>query len=164
MLKNLSKHHKIQVGDPAPNFTLPSASGETVHLHDFLGKSNVILYFYPKDNTYACTVESVSFRDNYDDFVKADAVVIGVSSDSPKSHAQFAGKFNLPFQLLSDQKNSVRKLYGVPPTFKVIPGRVTYVIDKKGIVRYIFSSQFSPRSHVEHALDALKEIELIVTT
>jgi peroxiredoxin Q/BCP len=149
---------KIKVGDPSPDFTLLSQSRAMVSLHDFLGKKCVILYFYPKDDTYNCIAESCDFRDSYHVFLDADAEVIGVSSDTPESHSRFAAKYKLPFTLLSDEKNEVRKLYHVPKTMGVIPGRVTYVIDKKGIVRHIFSSQFNPKSHVEEALKILRDI------
>ena len=146
-----------QTGDKAPDFSLPSQAGRIVRLGEFLGKKCVILYFYPKDDTYNCIAESCSFRDHYEVFKEKGAEVIGISSDSPDSHVKFSGKYNLPFTLLSDQKNEVRRLYGVPSTMGVIPGRVTYVIDKKGIVRHVFNSQFNPKSHVEQALSILRE-------
>lgn len=150
----------VKVGDIAPDFTLPSQSGETVSLRDFRGKKNVVLYFYPKDDTPGCTAESCAFRDSYEAFTEAGAVVIGVSADSPASHRQFATKYNLPFILLSDTNNQLRKLYGVPAAaFGLLPGRVTYVIDKEGVVRHIFNSMMNFKAHVDESLKTLKEIQ-----
>ena len=120
----------VQVGDKAPDFTLPSQAGEPVRLQDRLGERVVVLYFYPKDNTTGCTAEACAFRDSYESFADAGAEVIGVSSDSADRHAGFASKHRLPFTLLADQGGRVRKAYGVPATFGLIPGRVTYVIDR----------------------------------
>jgi thioredoxin-dependent peroxiredoxin len=153
-----SVNRGVKVGDRAPDFTLPSLTGEPVSLESFLGKKAIVLYFYPKDNTAGCTAEACSFRDSYEVFQEAGAEVIGVSSDSEKSHQQFAKQYRLPFILLSDLGGVVRKFYGVPATFGLLPGRVTYIIDKQGIVRHIFSSQFAPQMHVAEALKVLKEL------
>ncbi|WP_354635033.1 peroxiredoxin [Planktothricoides raciborskii] len=149
----------IKVGDKAPDFTLNSATGEKVSLKDFYGKKSVVLYFYPKDDTPGCTAESCAFRDSYEVFKEAGAEVIGVSGDSQQSHQQFARKYNLPFILLSDSDNKLRQLYGVPATLFILPGRVTYVIDKQGVVRHIFDSMMNFQGHVEEALKTLKAIQ-----
>src|ERR1700677_884763 len=133
----------VKVGDKAPDFTLPPNPGEPVRLQDRLGERVVVLYFYPKDNTSGCTAEACAFRDSHEVFTEAGAEVIGVSSDSVDTHAGFAGKHNLPFTLLSDAGGKVRKAYGVPATFGVLPGRVTYVIDRDGTVRHVFSSMMN---------------------
>lgn len=148
----------IKVGDKAPDFTLNSATGEKVSLKDFYGKKSVVLYFYPKDDTPGCTAESCAFRDSYEVFKEAGAEVIGVSGDSQQSHQQFARKYNLPFILLSDRDNKLRQSYGVPATLFILPGRVTYVIDKQGVVRHIFDSMMNFTGHVEESLKTLKEI------
>jgi peroxiredoxin Q/BCP len=148
----------IQVGDRAPDFTLTSQSGEKVSLSDFLGKKAVVVYFYPKDDTPGCTAESCAFRDSYEVFQDMDAEVIGISGDNQDSHTRFASKYNLPFILLSDTDNRVRKSFGVPSTLFVLPGRVTYVIDRQGIVRHIFNSQLDFKAHVGEALKTLGEI------
>jgi len=148
----------VKVGDVAPDFTLPSLTGEPVSLKSFIGKKNIVLYFYPKDDTPGCTAEACSFRDSYEVFQEAGAEVIGVSSDSEKTHRQFANRYHLPFILLSDLGGIVRKHYGVPSTFGLLPGRVTYVIDKQGIVRHIFSSQFAPQMHVSEAVKVLQKL------
>jgi peroxiredoxin Q/BCP len=150
---------QIGVGDTAPEFTLQSQGGEVVTLKQFLGKTEVVLYFYPKDNTPGCTTEARAFRDSYEVFKKMGAEVIGISSDSVDSHRDFASKCDLPFIILSDSSGKIRKLYGVPSSLGLLPGRVTYVIDKNGIVRYVFSSQFNPARHVEEAIRALKSVE-----
>lgn len=148
----------VQVGDHAPDFTLPNQSGEMVRLGDYLGKSNIVLYFYPKDETSGCTAEACAFRDSYEVFKDAGAEVIGVSSDSAASHHSFATRHRLPFILLSDARGAVRKRYGVPTTFGLLPGRVTYIIDKQGIIRHIFSAQFTPERHITEALKTLQAL------
>ena len=152
-----SAQSKVRVGDPAPDFTLPDQSGAQVSLGDWLGKKDIILYFYPKDNTSICTDEACAFRDNYEIFTNAGAIIIGVSSDSVKSHEQFASKYNIPFSLLSDTGGAIRKRYGVPTSFG-LPGRVTYIIDRQGLVRHIFFSQFTSKKHIDQALAALQAI------
>jgi peroxiredoxin Q/BCP len=149
---------KIKIGDKAPNFTLLSQTGEKVILSDLIGKKNIVLYFYPKDKSRGCTSQACEFRDKYEVFTDLGAEVIGISSDDTKSHESFADEYNLPFILLSDEKDKVRKLFGVKSTLGVISGRVTFVIDKKGIVRHIFSSQFQPKKHIKEALEALKKL------
>ena len=149
---------KVGVGSKAPDFALTSQSGEMVDLRDFLGQKPVVLFFYPKDGTPGCTKQACSFRDDYDQFAKLDAEVVGISSDSVESHRGFAAEHDLPFTLLSDEEGRVRRLYGVPSTFGLFPGRVTYVIDEEGVVKHIFSSQLGVEKHVEEALQALQII------
>lgn len=149
----------IQVGDKAPDFTLPSQSGELVRLQDRLGERVVVLYFYPKDNTSGCTAEACAFRDSYETFTDAGAEVIGVSSDSADKHAAFAGQHNLPFTLVADEGRRVRKSYGVPSVLGVIPGRVTYVIDRTGTVRHVFSSMTNIGQHVSDALEVVRQLQ-----
>ena len=149
----------IQVGDKAPDFTLPSQSGEQVRLHDRLGERVVVLYFYPKDNTSGCTAEACAFRDSHETFTDAGAEVMGVSSDSADKHAAFAGRHNLPFTLVADQGGRVRKSYGVPSVLGVIPGRVTYVIDRTGTVRHVFSSMTNIDQHVSDALEVVRQLQ-----
>lgn len=151
------KTEPVKVGDKAPDFTLPALSGEPVRLSDFRGRT-VVLYFYPKDNTYGCIAESCLFRDRFPTFRELDAEIVGISSDPPESHRQFAAKYKLPFVLLSDVKNEVRRLYGVPPSLGIIPGRTTYVIDPEGVVRQVFSSQIQIDSHVALSLEKVQEL------
>jgi peroxiredoxin Q/BCP len=149
----------IQVGDKAPDFTLPSQSGEPVRLNDRLGDRVVVLYFYPKDDTPGCTAEACAFRDSYEAFTDAGADVIGISSDSTSRHAAFAGRFQLPFALLSDQGGQIRKSYGVPAVLGILPGRVTYVIDRTGTVRHVFNSMTNIGQHISDALDLVKRLQ-----
>jgi len=148
----------VKVGDTAPDFTLPAQNGSSVSLSDFRGKKAVVLYFYPKDDTPGCTAESCAFRDRSEVFQTAGAEIIGVSGDSNESHQRFATKYNLPFTLLSDKGDQVRKLYGATAAFGLFPGRVTYVIDQQGVVRYVFDSMFNFQGHVEEALKTLQQL------
>lgn len=143
------------VGTPAPDFELPDQRGNPVRLSQYRGRSAVVVYFYPKDDTTGCTIEACRFRDDFGKFRAAGAEIIGISDDSAESHGRFVSKYQLPFTLLSDKGGKVRKLYGVKKTFGVIPGRVTFVIDREGILRHVFSSQARPAQHVEEALGAL---------
>jgi peroxiredoxin Q/BCP len=147
----------LKVRDKAPGFRLQSGRGDYVSLDDFLGNRNLVLYFYPKDYTSGCTREAVSFRDSYAHFVELGAEVVGISRDPPSSHERFAKDERLPFPLLSDTDGLVRKAYGVKSSFG-IAGRVTFVIDKQGIIRHVYSSQVHPSKHVEEAFQALKSL------
>ena len=149
----------VKVGDLAPNFALFSETGEAVELQDYIGNKPVVLFFYPKDNSAICTKEACLFRDNFNEFKELDdAEIIGISADSIESHKLFSEKNNLPFMLLSDPDDDVRNEYGVSKTLGILPGRVTYVLDKSGIVRHIFSSQLNYKAHVRKALSALKSL------
>jgi peroxiredoxin Q/BCP len=149
----------LRVGQEAPDFTLPDRGGKMVRLSEFRGRKAVVLYFYPKDNTPGCTKESCAFRDSYQDFLDAGAEVIGVSGDDSSSHERFATKYNLPFVLLSDRGGQVRAKYGVPATLGLLPGRATFVIDRDGIVRHTFNSQFQPTQHIAEAITALRQLD-----
>ncbi|HET7688382.1 MAG TPA: peroxiredoxin [Candidatus Macondimonas sp.] len=148
----------LTLGDKAPPFTLPTADGRQVSLSDYHGRQPVVVYFYPKDDTPGCTAEACAFRDQYEDFKQAGAEVIGISSDAPEAHAKFASKHRLPFLLLSDRDGAVRKAYGVPATLGLLPGRVTFVVDREGIIRHLFSSQFRATKHVSEAIGVLKSL------
>ena len=150
---------RLKVGDAAPDFALPSQTGEPVNLKDLVGSKEIVLYFYPKDDSSGCTAEACAFRDSYEVFKERGAEVVGVSSDSVDSHKGFASRNNLPFILLSDEDGKVRKLYGASSRFGLLPGRVTYIIDRRGIVRHIFSSQLNPKKHIDEALETLERIQ-----
>jgi thioredoxin-dependent peroxiredoxin len=149
---------RLEVGDKAPDFELPAQDGSNVRLSDFAGKKNVVLYFYPKDFTQGCTAEAKAFGGSYREFADANTEVIGVSSDAAETHHRFSQTCNLPFPLLSDSAKRVRDLYGVKSTLG-IPGRVTFVIDKDGIIREVFSSQLQPTRHVKEALSAILNVK-----
>ena len=147
---------RLDIGDRAPDFTLPSSTGENISLSQFIGKKNVVIFFYPMDESPVCSREAEAFRDKYEAFKELDAEVLGISSQSVESHKSFSKHHNLPYFLLSDTNNDVRRLYGVSSTLGIVPKRVTFVIDKEGIIKYIFSSQLQPAKHAEQALLALK--------
>jgi len=147
---------KVTEGQAAPDFTAPRTGGGEFRLSDLRGKSAVVLYFYPKDETPGCTAEACAFRDSYEIFVDAGAEVVGVSGDSVDSHERFAEHHELPFILISDKGGALRRQYGVKATLGVWPGRVTFVIDKDGIVRHVFVSQTDAVRHVEEALRAIR--------
>lgn len=149
----------IQIGDKCPIFSLKDQHGITVDVSQLVGKKNIVIYFYPKDDTRGCTKEACSFRDIHEDFRNLDCKVIGISSDSVQSHKQFAEKYNLPFTLLSDENNEVRTAFGVPRSlFGLISGRVTYIIDKTGTVRGIFNSLTDTEGHISKAIQTLKSL------
>ena len=145
----------LEIGQPAPDFSLRTTTGDTFRLSEQRGH-HVVLYFYPKDDTPGCTTQACSFRDQYEDFQDLGAEVVGISSDSEKSHQKFTQKHRLPFQLLADTSGAVRKLYEVPRAMLgLLPGRVTFVIDKEGIIQYIFNSLSGTTDHVSNAREVL---------
>jgi thioredoxin-dependent peroxiredoxin len=149
----------VQVGSPAPRFRLAGSDGTLVSLEDFLGKTNLVVYFYPKDFTRGCTAEACGFRDAYEEFKNVGAEVIGISSDGRESHEAFATEHKLPFILLSDPDQAARKAYGLKKSLGLFPRRVSFVIDKQGIIRHIFSSQAKATTHVDQALAVLKTLD-----
>ena len=150
---------KVTVGSTIPVFSLLDQNGEMFDISSVLGKQNLVLYFYPKDDSPGCTKQACSFRDQYEDFVDAEAVVIGISSDDIISHKAFAKKHELNFTLLSDEKGEIREKFGVPTSFLgLIEGRTTYIVDKNGQVVYIFNSQLQAEKHITEALQALKSL------
>ncbi len=151
------KASPLKEGDKVPDFTLKDQNGKTFHLKDHLGKKVLVIYFYPKDDTPGCTKQACYFRDQYEEFTRLGAEVIGISGQDSKSHEAFAKKYNLPFTLLADEGDKVRKLFGAGGG--IIPGRVTYVIDKEGKIVYIFNSQTEVTRHVDEALKKIKEIK-----
>jgi peroxiredoxin Q/BCP len=155
MKATIELHPGPRIGQPAPDFELPDQNGDLVSLKQFRGVCAVVLFFYPKDDTTGCTKEACAFRDRASAFTAAGARVFGISSDSVDSHRRFAAKYSLPHTLLSDAGGRVRRLYRVKRTFGIVPGRVTFVIDREGILRHEFSSQSQPERHVTEALTAL---------
>jgi len=156
---NPSPMDKISVGSQLPAFSLPDQNGKTFDLQSVLGKKKLVIYFYPKDDSPGCTREACYFRDQYEAFTEAGAMVIGISSQSVESHKQFAEKYRLSYLLLSHEHKKVRRLFGVPSDlFGLLPGRVTYVADSSGKVVYVFNSQLNVKKHVDEALRILKEI------
>ena len=149
---------KLKVGDTIPHFTAKDANGADFDSQNMVGQKPLVIYFYPKDNTPGCTVQACSFRDQYEDFKDVGAEVIGISSDNVTSHGNFAKEYKLPFILLSDNDKEIRKLFDVPVgMFGLLPGRVTYVIDKNGIIQLIFDSMLAAK-HIPKALEAIKKL------
>ncbi|URE08047.1 peroxiredoxin [Musa troglodytarum] len=182
----LSQLKDVSKGDVPPSFTLKDQEGKNVALSKYKGKP-VVVYFYPADETPGCTKEArfrlgfcscclsfiiiividkykhtmqaCAFRDSYEKFKKAGAEVIGISGDDPSSHKAFATKYRLPFTLLSDEGNKVRKQWGIPgDLFGTLPGRQTYVLDRKGVVQLVYNNQFQPEKHVEETLKLLQSL------
>jgi peroxiredoxin Q/BCP len=147
----------LSIGDTAPHFTLNDQHGNKFDSKDLIGKKPLVLFFYPKDYTPGCTKEACSFRDSYEEFTERGAEVIGISADSEASHRKFASSYNLPFILLADTQNKVRKLFKVEKAlFNLLPGRETYVINKEGKVNMVFNSMGATQ-HISRALKALKK-------
>jgi peroxiredoxin len=157
-ISRTSAPQALRTGDLAPDFELPTTAGTAFRLSEHRGHP-VVLYFYPKDGSVGCTKEACSFRDQYEDFTSLGAEVIGISSDSEASHQQFTDKYELPFPLLSDTDGQLRKKYAVPrAVLGLLPGRVTYVLDSEGRVRYVFNSLNEAASHVLNAKDILRSL------
>uniref|UniRef100_A0A5B7AT37 Peroxiredoxin Q, chloroplastic n=1 Tax=Davidia involucrata TaxID=16924 RepID=A0A5B7AT37_DAVIN len=149
---------KVTKGGVPPSFTLKDQDGRNVSLSKFKGKP-VVVYFYPADETPGCTKQACAFRDSYEKFKKAGAEVVGISGDDPSSHKAFAKKYRLPYTLLSDESNNIRKEWGVPADlFGTLPGRQTYVLDKKGVVQLIYNNQFQPEKHIDETLKLLQSL------
>jgi len=146
----------LKVGDRIPHFELLNQHGELFKSETVLGVKPLVVYFYPKDETPGCTAEACSFRDHYEDFLQLGAEVIGISSDGVKSHQKFASRHKLPFVLLSDSKKKVQRLFKLPKIlFGLYTKRITFVIDKEGLVSYVHSS-LMPDTHIKKALQQLK--------
>jgi peroxiredoxin Q/BCP len=141
----------VTVGDRIPSFELTSQHGQRVRIDDLLGKGPLVVYFYPRDHTPGCTTEACAFRDAYEQFRRAGAEVVGISSDSPQTHVGFASKHSLPFLLLSDPDNAVRKQFGISRHAGLIPGRETFVVDREGVIVHHFRSLLNAVGHVEEA-------------
>jgi peroxiredoxin Q/BCP len=148
---------KVSLGDKAPDFEGPTGDGNSLALKDFLGKKNVVLYFYPKDDTPGCTKEACSFRDNLEPIRAMGAEIIGVSLDGVESHKKFSTKYKLPFPLVSDGGKRIAKAYGVLKDTGTSTSRVTFIIDKSGKIAKIFPKVDVTR-HTAEVMAALKEI------
>lgn len=147
----------LALGDQVPEFQATIDSGEVISSTEIFGKGPVVIYFYPRDDTPVCTAESCRFRDDYQDFLDAGASVYGVSADSVAAHQAFKSKHSLPFPLISDSGNKLRKLFQVPKVLGLLPGRVTYVFDKSGKLIHLINSSLFANKHVEEALRSVKQ-------
>jgi len=148
----------LKVGDSIPHFSALDTNGILFESQSVIGKKPLVIYFYPKDNTRVCTEQACSFRDQYQDFTALGAEVIGISSDSVRAHQRFAKQYQLPFLLLSDANKKLRNLFGVPnDLLGLIPGRVTYVVDREGVIQLVFNSMLG-KIHIQKALEMLKSM------
>jgi peroxiredoxin Q/BCP len=147
----------LKEGDKVPIFKLPDQDGNMVDMAEWVGKQPLVIYFYPKDFTSGCTMEAHAFREMYEAFQKEGAEVFGISNDDAESHKKFVVEHELPFTLLSDENNKVREMFGAFGVGHTL-GRVTYVVDKKGIIRMVFSSQLQPKKHVDESIRKVREI------
>ena len=149
----------LAVGDKAPLIALRDQQGQECRSDQLAGKA-LVLFFYPKDDTPGCTAEACAFRDSYADLLALGAEVWGVSGDGATSHQRFASRHNLPFPLLVDGGNQLRKAFGVPAVLGLLPGRVTYVIDGQGVIRSIFNNLLDGAAHRNQARAALQRLAL----
>ena len=141
----------LKVGDPVPVFSLRDQNDSLFNSTDFVGKNILVIYFYPKDESSVCTKEACSFRDNYKDFTKAGAMVIGINSGTVESHKNFAKNHQLPFTLLSDPDNKVLNMFGVKKKF-FISGRETFVVDRSGKIVFTYNSMTNGTAHEKETL------------
>jgi peroxiredoxin Q/BCP len=150
----------IAKGERAPEFEGTLAGGKQLRLRDFRGRRHVILYFFPKDFTPGCTKEACSFRDRRAEVAGLDAEIVGVSLDTPEKHASFAEKYQLPYPLISDRSGAVATAFGVARLGGWLPTkRVTFVIDKQGVVQHVIQSEFSIDMHIDQAIEALRRLQ-----
>ncbi len=146
----------LNIGDTAPDFEASTDSGASIKLSELLKEKEVVLYFYPKDETPGCTAEACSFRDHWDDIKELGAEVIGVSSDSTDSHKKFKDHHKLQFTLVSDPEKEIRRKYDVKGS--ILPPRTTFVISRSGKIAHVYNSQMNAKHHVDEAISALKKI------
>jgi peroxiredoxin Q/BCP len=148
----------LKVGEKVPFIAGPDQHGDELRTAELLHKKNVVIYFYPKDETGGCTAQACSFRDAYEDFLALDCEVIGISGDSLQSHEKFAAHHRLPFRLLSDSDKIIRKAFQVPRDFLgLLPGRYTYVVNKEGVLVDVFHSTNNMNAHIVNALEIIKK-------
>ena len=147
----------LSIGDRAPLVALRDADGVERRSDQLAGQA-LVLFFYPKDDTPGCTMEACAFRDSYADLQALGAEVWGVSGDDASSHQRFAGKHQLPYPLLVDTGNQLRRAYGVPAVLGLLPGRVTYVIDGEGVIRHVFNNLLDGPAHRREAIEALQAL------
>ena len=148
----------LKPGARAPHFSLQTADGGLLRSTEYLGQQPVVIYFYPKDDTLGCTIESCAFRDAHGAFVAGGAAVIGISADPVPAHRAFRDKYRLPFILASDPDRGTSRAYGVPEGPFGLPGRATFVIDRHGVVRDAFSSRLRVKTHVRRALQLVRHL------
>jgi peroxiredoxin Q/BCP len=156
MFKFLDIPPDLKEGDIAPDFELHDSQGKAFKLYEILSHKWVVIFFYPKDETPGCTAQACSFRNAYQEFKALGVEVLGISGDSAESHERFAQKQQLPYPLLSDPQGKVAKAFGVKKALGILPGRVTFVIDRDRRIQLAYSAQLQAESHQEKALEILK--------
>jgi peroxiredoxin Q/BCP len=147
----------LKLGDKAPDFSAAASNGTTVRLKDYVGKGNIVLYFYPKDDTTGCTKQACGIRDTFDEFKGLNATVLGVSFDSVESHKKFVEKYKLPFILLSDTDKKIAKAYGIADDNSPVAPRVTFIINKEGKIAFI-DPNVNPATHAAEIKTALASL------
>ena len=147
----------LGVGDRIPTFELADQNGDR-HSSASLGGRSLVLFFYPKDDTPGCTAEACTFRDHHANLTALGAEVWGVSGDDAVSHRRFAERYQLPYPLLSDKTGSLKRSFGVPKTFGLLPARVTYVIDQKGVIKLVFNNLLDGPAHVKEAESVVRTL------
>ena len=147
---------QLQSGEPAPDFSVKDQNGKIRSNRNFSSKY-LVLFFYPKDNTPGCTAEACSFRDNYEILKRLGAEIWGVSNDNELSHREFVGNYNLQYPLLCDEEGKLRRSFGLGKVFGLIPSRVTYIINKEGVIEHVFSNLLDGPAHVSDAIRVLSE-------
>jgi len=151
-------HPPLAVGDLAPDFCLEDSRGDLVTLSGFRGRKNVTLFFYPKDYSPICTLEMIAFRASYQKFLDTGAEVCGVSQDPPASHASVCASLHLPFRLLTDCQHTVREKYGGHGALGGWGDRMTFLIDRQGVIRCIYAAAFRPNAHARAALEIARTL------
>ncbi len=150
----------LEVGSKAPDFTLEDQNGQPVHLADRIGRNVIVLFFYPKDNSAGCTAEACAFRDSYQDFQDAGADVIGISGGTTETKQQFVSKNRLPYTLVTDPDGAIAQAYRIGKGFLGLwSGRVTFVIDRDGIIRHRFESNINMDAHTHEALKIVRKLQ-----
>ena len=149
----------LAVGEKAPDFSVTAYNGKDIKLKSFHGKTCVVLYFYPKDETPGCTKEACAFRDSYSHLKETGAEVIGVSGDSREAHELFAKNHELPFILVADNDNKLLELYHVPKLKGTLHARYTFVIDKKGVIRAVYKDLPNADDHAKQALTMVESLQ-----
>jgi peroxiredoxin Q/BCP len=150
----------LSPGDRAPDFAGTLADGRQLRLRDFNGRRHVILYFFPKDFTPGCTKEACTFRDRRAEVAALDAEIVGVSLDTAEKHQKFADTYNLPYPLVSDRDGAIAGKYGVARLGGWLPTkRVTFVIDKAGVVQHVIQSELNINKHIDDALETLRRLQ-----
>ena len=148
-------NNTLKTGDRLPDVQMLGESGR-VRLWDYVGGRPVVVYFYPRDDTPGCTAQACAFRDSHDEFAAMGAQVIGISADNLASHAQFRERYRLPFPLFADESGEVAAAFGVAQGW--LPGRVTFVADADGVIRYVFDSQLRVGVHVKRAKEEIAKL------